>query len=79
LRLHPILPVSGSLKYPKKDRVGRVVDEPLELLKKTRRDHRTPLAIANRVRIGFGLRHVGKRMQHNVPPEGLAVRTVQAI
>jgi hypothetical protein len=36
--------------------VGRVVDDPLELLKKTRRDHRATKTVANRVRIGLGLR-----------------------
>jgi hypothetical protein len=67
------------MKYPKQDRAERVVDQRLELLKKTRRDHRTPMAVANRVRIGFGLRHVGKGMQHDVPPKGLTVRSVQSI
>jgi hypothetical protein len=49
------------------------------LLKKTRRDHRTHKAVANRIRIGLGLRHVEIGMQHDVPPEGLAVRTAQAM
>jgi hypothetical protein len=65
------------MEYPKQDRAGRVVDHWLELLKKTRRDHRASKAIANRIRIGLGLRHVGKRMQRDVPPEGLAVRTAK--
>jgi hypothetical protein len=70
---------AGSMEYPEEDGVGRVVDQGLELLKETRRDHRAPKAVANRVRIGLGLRHVGKGMQYDVPPEGLAVTAVESI
>jgi hypothetical protein len=74
-----MLSLSGSTENPEQDRARRMIDQGLELPQKTRYDHRTPQAIANRVRIGLGLRHVEKRMQHDVPPEGLAVRTVQAV
>src|SRR5271165_7649928 len=68
------LNLSGLMEYPWQDRAGRAVDQRLELLKRIRRDHRTARTIANRILIGLGLRHVEKRMQHDVPPEGLAKR-----
>lgn len=45
---HSMLPVTKSMEYPEQDRVGRVVDQGLQLLKKTRRHHRAAKAIANR-------------------------------
>jgi len=69
--LPPMLRVNGSKKYPEEDPPGWVLDQGLELLKKTRRDHRATKTVANRARIGLGLRHVGKGMQHDIPQKGL--------
>jgi hypothetical protein len=67
------------MEYPEEARAGRVVDQGLKLLKKPRRDHRPAETVANRVRIGLGIGNVGNRIQHDVPPEGMAVGTVQII
>jgi len=71
--------IPRSIKYPEEDRAGRVIDQGLELPEKARGDHRATQAVANRIRIRLCLRNIGKRMQHDVPPERLIVATIQAI
>jgi hypothetical protein len=47
------------MEYPQDDPPGLVFDYGLGLLEEAERTHREPEAVANRVRIGLGLRHVG--------------------